>query len=422
MFRFAMKHMAVRFGKNALIALSVIITLAVSLLACNISGQVRDGILSAYRYYDTVIGPAGSQTQLVMNTLFFTDQPLGLIPYETLETLRADNRVTAAIPFAAGDSYGGARIVGTEPAFLAQYGLAEGTLFSKPYQAVVGWEAARRNGLRLGGTFYSVHGLDEDVAGHEHSEEGQLYTVVGILGRTHTAADKVVFADIHTVWQTHGLEEHGEEHEDEDHDHEEEHGEEEHEEGHEGEEHEEEGEHSHDAGVTAIILNCVNPAAQMSLAAEYNQIAGMQAVNPAQVMRELQDNVDLASNIVYILCGVILAMNLFIICVITMLNMIDIRADITLLRMIGVSKGRIQSVTAIQGAVIALVSALAGFGVSRLLMPLIGAVTESMGILLNTGLVYGIEFAVTAAVIAMTVLPLALAVRVSLSKEIINDT
>ena len=99
MLSFALKHMATRRAKLVMTALSVIITASVALLAYNISTQVSEGIVNTAAKYDIIIGPAGSATQLAMNTMFFTDKPLGTIPYALVSELENSGLVNAAIPF-----------------------------------------------------------------------------------------------------------------------------------------------------------------------------------------------------------------------------------------------------------------------------------------------------------------------------------
>ena len=80
MLKFALRHMAVRRTKLIMICLSIIITACVALLAYNISTQISEGIIQTAANFDIIIGPSGSSTQLAMNTMFFTDKPLGTIP------------------------------------------------------------------------------------------------------------------------------------------------------------------------------------------------------------------------------------------------------------------------------------------------------------------------------------------------------
>ena len=85
MFKFAIKNIAIKKVKIILIVISVVISASVALLAYNISEQVQSGFKRTAGYYDMIIGPSGSSTQLAMNTMFFTDTPLGTISYDYLE-------------------------------------------------------------------------------------------------------------------------------------------------------------------------------------------------------------------------------------------------------------------------------------------------------------------------------------------------
>jgi len=387
MFKFSLIHMAVRFGKNLLIIISIIITLTVSLLAYNISNQVKDGIVQSYKYYDTIVGPIGSQTQLVLNTLFYTDKPLGIILFSDYEKILNDKRISVAIPFAMGDNYNNSRIVGTVCEYMREFSIIQGVNFSESYQVVVGYNVFKEKGLKLGDTFFGVHGLTTDVNSHSHDDVDEKYTVVGILAKTGTAADNVIFTDLSGIWETHGISD----------------------------------EHDDEKGLTSILIKCTDFNAQNSLSAEYNKIPGMQAINPSVVMRELMNNVDLTKNIVYVLCAVILIMNLFIICIITMLNMYDIKKDIVMLRLIGVSKMRIEMIIYIQSLIISVISVLLGLGLSRILLKIIGYITQSMGIVLDINKFYGFELIIIGIIILMTFFPIIISVKKIFMEKIYDE-
>ena len=135
MLKFALKNMAIKKAKIILIVISVVISASVAILAYNVSEQVDDGFKSTAGYYDMIIGPSGSSTQLAMNTMFFTEKPLGTISYEYVESLEADTRVNKVVPFTMGDSYNSAKIVGTTPDFLEGKELSRGEMFSSAYEA-----------------------------------------------------------------------------------------------------------------------------------------------------------------------------------------------------------------------------------------------------------------------------------------------
>ena len=87
MLKFALKNMLTKKVKMILIILSIVISATVAILAYNVASQVNDGLINTTSTYDMIVGPSGSSTQLAMNTLFFTDKPLGTISYEYVERL-----------------------------------------------------------------------------------------------------------------------------------------------------------------------------------------------------------------------------------------------------------------------------------------------------------------------------------------------
>ena len=211
MLSFAFKSMATRKAKLVMTALSVVIAASVALLAYDISTQVSEGIVNTAAKYDIIIGPSGSATQLAMNTMFFTDKPLGTIPYSVIDDLNRSGQVNAAIPFSMGDSYNAAPIVGTDPALLSDKALLKGEMFDQPMEAVVGYDVAKTYNLSPGDQIISSHGLSHDGAAHADHP----LTVVGVLRRTDTAYDNAVFTPVSTIWELH---EHHDGDHDEDHD------------------------------------------------------------------------------------------------------------------------------------------------------------------------------------------------------------
>lgn len=373
MLKFALKNMAIKRVKIILIVISIVISASVAILAYNVSEQVDDGVKNTAAYYDMIIGPAGSSTQLAMNTMFFTESPLGTISYEYVEELEKDMRVNRVVPFTMGDSYNAAKIVGTTPDFLADKSLEEGDMFDATYEAVLGASVAEKYGLSVGSKIITSHGLSE--GGHAH--EGTPLTVVGILDKTKTAYDNVIFTGVETVWATHG------------------HGEGEHEE----HEHEEHGE------ICAILVKSKSFNDYSSIKNEYSGKSGLLVINPSEVLREVLENVDMSSQIVYILCIIILIMNIFIISVITLLNMYDSRKEIALMRLIGIGMNKINLLYIIQNGIIGLISTLLAFGASRLCLSLMGGYVASMGIVLDVSRVYSAELLIMAVVFVISVLP-----------------
>ncbi|MBQ2785620.1 MAG: hypothetical protein IJF02_03870, partial [Oscillospiraceae bacterium] len=157
MLKFALKNMAIKKMQVILITLSIVISAGIAVLAFNVATQVDEGITSNAGYYSAIVGPAGSNTQLAMNSMYFTDEPVGTMPYSVVTSLQQDSRVTQVIPFAMADNYNGYDVVGTTPDFLRSKSLAKGQMFASDgtMQAVVGSNIAKYNSLEVGDVIYT---------------------------------------------------------------------------------------------------------------------------------------------------------------------------------------------------------------------------------------------------------------------------
>ena len=381
--------MAIKKVQIILIVLSIVISAGIGVLAFNVASQVDEGITSGAQYYSAIIGPAGSNTQLAMNTMYFNESPVGTIPYSVVSTLQQDQRVSKVIPFAMADSYNGYGVVGTAPDYLEGKSLAEGEMFeaTKTLEAVVGSNVAKYCDLSIGDVIHTSHSAS-DVDTH-----AQGITVVGILEETHSSFDNVVFTQIQTLWAMH---DHGE-HEEGEHE--------------EGEEHEE---HTVHATVCAAIVIAKNPGFAMQLVDEYNDKIittsdgdnyTLQAIEPMSVMRDVLNDADDKKYIVFVLCAVILIMNIMIISIITLLNMYHSAKEISLMRLIGISMKKINLLYIIQNSIMGFVSILLAFGVSRLCMTFMNDYVESMGVVLDMSKIYPVEFIILLAVFVISVLP-----------------
>lgn len=387
MFKFAFKNMAIKKAKIILVVISIVISACVGLLAYNVAQQVDSGFKTTAGYYDMIIGPSGSSTQLAMNTMFFTEKPLGTISYEYVEKLEKDMRVNKVVPFTMGDSYNAAKIVGTTADFLDGKDIKDGTMFTEKFQCVIGAAVAEKYSLTVGSQLITSHGL----TGEGHAHESNPLAVVGILKETKTAYDNVIFTPIETVWATHN-------HSEENHD-----------------EHEEKN-HEHYGDVCAILVKSKSFNAYSQLSAEYGENSKLLVINPSEVLREVLENVDMSTTIVYILCIIILIMNIFIISVITLLNMYDSKKEIALMRLIGIGMNKINLVYIIQNGIIGLISTILAFAASRLCLVLMGGYVASMGIVLDTAKIYPVELMIMAVVFVISVLPTVIC-TVNMSKK-----
>ncbi len=155
----------------------------------------------AFGGVDLVVGPKGSGLDLVLCCVLHVTDPRGIMPLAAAEEVMNSPMIKAKAPIALGDNYHSVRIVGTTPDLLQVYKaqVAQGQIWTKDLQAVIGAQAARDLGLKVGDTFVGSHGLVE--GGEEHSEFP--YTVTGILAPTGSGLDRLILSSIQTVWTIH---------------------------------------------------------------------------------------------------------------------------------------------------------------------------------------------------------------------------
>ena len=407
MFKFALKNMAVKKVQIVLIVLSIVISAGIGVLAFNVATQVSEGITNNAGYYSVIIGPAGSSTQLAMNSMYFSDSPVGTIPYSVVTELEKDSRVTKVLPFAMADNYNGYGVVGTNAEFLENKTLAQGEMFKNDstMQAVIGSNIAKYNELQVGDVIYTSHSANST------DTHTQGITVVGILSESYSSYDNVVFTQIKTLWDMHNHEEVDEEHSKE------------------TEEHSEEEHHTHGT-VCAVLVNTKNPGFAMQLVEQYDgkivisddgDTFTLQAIEPMSVVRDILNDADDTKYIVFVLCAVILIMNIMVISIITLLNMYHSAKEISLMRLIGISMKKINLLYIIQNSLMGIGSVVLAFVVSRVLMLFMNDYVENMGVVLNMSTVYPLELVILLGVFIISVLPTVIWTFIMSRKDSIAD-
>ena len=396
MFRFALKNILTKKAQTILVILSITLSAGIAVLAYNVSNQVSEGITNTAGYYSAIVGPAGSATQLAMNTMYFTDEPLGTIPYEIGIELQRDMRVREVIPFAMADSYNGYTVVGTTSAYLQTKTVGEGVMFddSGCFEVVVGSSVAKACGLSVGDEIHTSHSVGE--------EHHQAFRVAGILAETHTVYDNTVFTQLKSIWEVHG---------------------------HEEDEHEGHGDEDGCADenmVCAFLVKTKNPGQAMTLVNEYNGKIWadddgcsftLQGIEPMATVRAVLDETNTTKYIVYILCGIILAMNIMVVSIITLLNMYYSAKEISLMRLIGVSLKKINLLYFIENFGSGLLSCLLAFGMSRICLMCMDSFVADMGVVLNTAKVYPAELIILLAVLSISVVPTIICTTVMARKQ-----
>jgi putative ABC transport system permease protein len=145
----------------------------------------------------------------VLNAIFYARAPARAFPVTRASELADTPLVQWAIPVQKGDNYKGYPTLATDPEQFFRlfepvpgqpFELDQGTLSSGDFDVVLGAQAARGTGLRVGDTLTLTHGT-ADQPGKEHPEFP--FKVVGVLAPTQTAHDRAVIITLRATWVVH---------------------------------------------------------------------------------------------------------------------------------------------------------------------------------------------------------------------------
>jgi putative ABC transport system permease protein len=290
----AWRNLLAKSVQSGLTVLIVASTIAMLTLVTLLSAGTHNGLVRATEPFDLIVGAKGSPNQLVLNTVFLQDAPIGNISHEIYEEIAVNPLVASAIPLAFGDNYKGYTIVGSGSGIFQHQPkagqeewlqLAAGRPFTLPFEAVVGAKAAQKLGLKLGDEFKSAHGFIS--GGHVHD---QAYHVVGILQAVNGPYDQAILVPIESIWLAH------EKHEPEL--------------GAEIAEGSHEHEHVHD--VTAILIKPKGYSEAMRLYQQFQSEPRAQIVFPSQVIVQLFAILGQGENMLKAVAYIIIVMGLMI--------------------------------------------------------------------------------------------------------------
>jgi putative ABC transport system permease protein len=205
----AWKSIRQRTLASFLTALSIGLGVMLMVLVLVIFGAVNSAFTQRSVGYDLIIGPKGSDLQLVLSAVYRIQPPIENLPYMYLEQIKKDRRIISAVPLAFGDvtEDGSFPIVGTTTEYFeneympGQRFKIRGERIHALFDGIVGAEVARQNGWDVGSTFTIVHGGAE--SGDVHDEK---FTVVAVLAPTGTANDRTVFLNLEGFYAIEGHE------------------------------------------------------------------------------------------------------------------------------------------------------------------------------------------------------------------------
>jgi putative ABC transport system permease protein len=361
LWKIVLKNIAQRKLSSTLTSASIALGVAVVIAVLALRSQARSGFDQSAFGYDLVVGGKGSALQLVLNTVYHMDQSQGNLARERYKELAAHKAVTTAIPLSVGDSYRGARIVGTTDSFFSAFGFGvDGRPFKEgAFEAVLGSTAAARTGLKVGDAFQASHGIED--AGETHEEK---WTVVGVMKPTGTPNDRAIFITLDSFYHI--------------------------------------KDHRQTTGISAVIVKARNPASAIQLQYDLNQLPDAMAASPAGVMAEFFDKFDWVPMLLLAVSGLVVVMAAVSIFVAIYNSMSERRRPIAIMRALGARRGTVLSIVMLEAAVLALFGAIGGIVLGHLLTAVAGgAISARSGVPISAFAFHPQELAVVAGVLVL---------------------
>ena len=327
------------------------------------SNQLKEKISDNTKGIDLVVGAKGSPLQLILCNIFHIDFPTGNINLMEADRLAKHRLVKSAIPLALGDSYKNFRIIGTNKQYVDLYKaeLASGDWWNADMEVVVGATVSEFLKLKTGDIFESSHGLTKEGSAHE----AHPFIVKGILKRSNTVIDNLMFTNISSIWSVHS--EHSKE------------------------------EHAEDSianpsvlvssaqasdstkEITSLLIKYRNPIAALQLPRYINSQSSMQAASPsfeaARLFSILGVGVEALMGFSYVLIF-ISALSIFI----ALYNSLKERQyDLAIMRSMGASKGKLFTATILEGTTLTLLGSLLGLMLGHGVLYLFTVIVEESG-------------------------------------------
>jgi putative ABC transport system permease protein len=315
-----------------------------------VTGQVNRSFQRDLAGIDLVVGAKGSPMQLILAGVFHIDVPPGNIKLADLQALARKPQVAQVIPLSLGDSFGGFRIVGTTPDYVAHYQLQlqQGRLWSAPMEAVLGAQVAQAAGLKSGDSFVGGHGLG--AGGKSHGDTP--YQVIGVLAPCGCVADRLILTATESVWHVH--EEHPAAGKEDDH-----------------------AEHDADREVTMALVRYRTPLAAASFPRYVNSQTPMQAAAPAVEVTRLLRMLGVGSEVLQGVGAVLLLTAALSVFIALWSAVRERRADLAMLRMLGASPAKVSALLLAEGLWLAVLATVLGLALGHGLTALVGALLQA---------------------------------------------
>lgn len=421
--RLALRSVLNRRATAILTALTVAISVTLFLGVEKVRHGARASFENTISGTDLIVGARSSPINLLLYSIFHIGDPTNAISWESYQAVASAPSVDWTVPISLGDSHRGYRVVGTDNRFFEHYkyanrrdlAFAHGGPLQGTFSAIVGAEVARELDYATRQQIIVAHGGGE-FSFVEH--ERHPFTITGVLETTGTPVDRSVFVSLQAIEAIHddGAHAPGEESQEQDHDH-----------GHEGgDEHERESEAASQGfqpdQITAFLVGLDHPAAALRLQRQVNTYPdeALQAIMPGVALVQLWNVVGAAERTLAAIAAFVVLTGLVSILSAILTSLNERRREMAILRALGARPHHIFALLVSEAALIALVGAVIGTGLTYAILTVAAPMLEARyGILIaqmSPGLYdLGIVLAVTLAAAVLGAFPAWRAYRNSLA-------
>jgi putative ABC transport system permease protein len=186
------------------IALSIALFLSVERMRIGAKSSFTNTISGT----DLIVGTRAGSVQLLLYSVFRIGNATSNISMDSLEAIRARDDVAWVVPISLGDSHRGYRVMGTTNDYFKHYRYRNkqllqfeaGQRFEDLFDVVIGAEIAQQLGYRIGTSAVVSHGIGA-IGGSEH--DAMPFKVSGILQRTGTPVDRTVHVSLEALEAMH---------------------------------------------------------------------------------------------------------------------------------------------------------------------------------------------------------------------------
>jgi len=207
-FSLALKSLINRRFTASLIVLSIALSVALLLGVERVRTESRNSFANTISGTDLVVGARSGAINLLLYSVFRIGDATNNISWKSYQHFAKNPLVAWTIPISLGDSHKGFRVLGTNEDYFRHYRYAhkrhlkfrEGQPFKGVYEAVLGYQVAKKLHYRLGQKIIIAHGAGM-TSFALHADKP--FTVVGILDPTGTPVDRSVHIPLQGIEAIH---------------------------------------------------------------------------------------------------------------------------------------------------------------------------------------------------------------------------